>query len=812
MAQIQDSINGTPASASTATARRRKPAGSGGVPVMDIIFKTLHRWPWIVLSVAVCVTSAYFYLLRIPIVETRSAEILIKSDKGKTGGVEDFADFGLYTGGVDVNNEIMSLKSTDLMEEVVRRLRLNVNYFQDGRFRDPVLYGWNLPLTVSLPHLGDDASASFKVSVADGNRVTVSNLVYDGKQYEKSYTGRFNDSINTPMGRIAVMPTTNYVSGDDAEVLVQRVPVSAATGSWAGRLNVATSNEKGTVLRLTVADESAQRADDVLTNVIAVYNENWVRDKNQIAVSTSNFINERLGVIEQELGGVENEISSYKSANMMTDVQSMTSTAMNISQESANAIQDINTQLSLIRYVRQYVTGDTYRDQMMPAPAGLGVANVQGLISEYNAIMQKRNELIAKSSDKNPLVAQLDSQLAALRQVMVRTIDNNVMALNSQLKTLQHNEAKALSRVAASPAMAKHLLGIERQQKVKESLYLFLLQKREENELNQAFTAYNTRIVNKPGSAGVAPTPDRRSFMMFAFLLGLAIPFAYSFATESLNSKLRGRKDIEDLPTPFLGEIPLCGSSKPKKGQQESKAAKVYVKEGKRDVVNEAFRVLRTNLEFMRMHNNDGEADVIALTSFNPGSGKSFLIINLATALALKGRRVLVIDGDMRHATTSHHVGLPEDGLANYLNGSVEDPESVIVQDPNVPNLYVLPVGSIPPNPTELLESRRFGEMMARLRTEFDYILIDCPPVEVVADAQIIDRLADRTVFVLRAGVLERSMLPQLERLFDEKKYSNMAVILNGTHHNHRGRGYGYAYRYGYGYGYSNSYYYDKQK
>ena len=259
----------------------------------------------------------------------------------------------------------------------------------------------------------------------------------------------------------------------------------------------------------------------------------------------------------------------------------------------------------------------------------------------------------------------------------------------------------------------------------------------------------------------------------------------------------------------FLGEIPLYGEhSKKKKAKEieETPDRSVVVKAGKRDVINEAFRVLRTNLEFMKL--NKDEADVVAITSFNPGSGKSFITMNLGVALSLKNQRVLVIDGDMRHGSSSAYIGSPENGLSDVLNGSIANVNDAIVPAENHPTLCYLPIGTVPPNPTELLENKRFGEIIAALRKEYDYILIDCPPIEVVADAQIIDKMADRTIFVLRAGLLERAMLPLLEKIYDDKKYNNMAIVLNGTSSGHGRYGYSHSYRYGYGYGYGYGYNY----
>uniref|UniRef100_UPI0025B7A117 polysaccharide biosynthesis tyrosine autokinase n=1 Tax=Duncaniella muris TaxID=2094150 RepID=UPI0025B7A117 len=593
-----------------------------------------------------------------------------------------------------------------------------------------------------------------------------------------------------------------YKPGEAVELNVVKAPVSATAGGYESRMVIAMSGDKSSVINLTVTDQSTQRAQALLSTLIGVYNEYWIRDKNQIAVSTSNFINERLGVIESELGNVDSDISSYKSANLIPDVSAASSMYMSQNQQISQQIMDLKNQLKQTLYIKSYLGAASDNEKMLPMNSGVANVDIQSQITDYNNLVLQRNSLLAKSSDKNPLVVQLNEQMDQMRHAILASVDNSINALNMQISSLQGSQASTTSKIASNPSQAKYLLSVERQQKVKESLYLFLLQKREENELSQAFTAYNTRVVNKPASFG--PTaPNTRNILMMSFLLGLAIPFGVVYLMESNNTKVRGRKDVEHLAVPFLGELPQHGHEKKK---EAGEANTIVVKGGKRDIINEAFRVLRTNVEFM-CNSSEGNK-VIAMTSFNPGSGKSFVSMNLGMAIALKGKKVLIVDGDMRHGSTSAYMGSPAKGLADYLGGAVSEVDTLIVKTPECQNMQVLPIGSIPPNPTELLESPRFGELIGELKSRFDYVIIDCPPIEVVADAQIIDKFADRTFFVIRAGLFDRSMLPELDRLYEEKKYRNMSFILNGSRNDQGRYGYSHTYRYGYGYGYGYGYNY----
>ena len=773
--------------------------------IQDLLYLCLARWKWFVLSLMVTIGVATVYLLRTPAVYTRTASVLIKEDsKGKSvsSDLESFSEFGLFQSGTNVNNELITFQSPALMTEVVKRLRLDMNYFVPGKFHRQVAYGLTLPVDVTINDLPENESAGFTLKIQPDGTLYLSDFIRNGTDLdEKDVKGSLLDSITTPLGKIIIHTTPNYVKGEAYTLYVGKSSLYNAVNSCSSNLSVSLNSEKASVIDLSFKDNSTQRAEDVLSMLISVYNENWVKDKNQIAVSTSMFINERLGVIERELGNVDEDISSYKSEHLLPDVQAASSMYMAQSSEANAQILSLNNQLYMTRYIRNYLANDANRTQLLPANSGIESANIESQIAEYNKQLLQRNSLVANSSAENPLVVDMDQALASMRGAIIRSIDNQIVTLNSQIKSLRQTEQQTTSRIAANPTQAKYLLSVERQQKVKEALYLFLLQKREENELSQAFTAYNTRIVTPPHGSMLPTSPVHKNIFMVAFALGLLIPVVIIFMRENMNTRVRGRKDLENLTIPFIGEIPLF--TRKKKGilgkkPQEVKA--VVVKEGNRDIINEAFRVLRTNLEFMT--GKDKTSNVIIMTSFNPGSGKSFLTMNIAMSLAIKGKKVLVIDGDLRHASASSYIDSPDKGLSDYLGGRIDNLDEIIVPDPKHKSMDILPVGTIPPNPTELLFDERLKQTIDTVREQYDYVLIDCPPVELVADTQIIEKLADRTIFVVRAGLLERSMLSELEKIYDEKKYKNMSLILNGTEGSGGRYGYCYGYRYGYGSGY----------
>ena len=567
--------------------------------------------------------------------------------------------------------------------------------------------------------------------------------------------------------------------------------------SYTQKLWAELGNEDATIINLSIDDASVQKAEDILNTLIEVYNEKWIQDKNQTAVSTSRFIGERLGVIENELGHVDENISNYKSEHLLPDVQAASSLYMSQSAENKKEIQTLTNQLATAQFIRRELGGKEM-NQPLPTNSGIANVNIESQIGEYNKMVLDRNRLTANSSEKNPLVKDLGNSMQSMKRTILQSVDNLIVSLNTQIRSIRQQEATTTQQLASNPSQAKYLLSVERQQKVKEELYLYLLQKREENELSQAFTAYNTRMITAPRGSALPTAPNKKNILLVALALGLLVPAVIIFMQENMNTKVRGKKDLENLSVPYLGEIPLYFRNKKKKNKFSEYA--IVVEEGNRNIINEAYRVLRSNVDFMKSKNT--EQKVFIETSFNQGSGKSFLSMNIAMSFAIKGKKVLVIDGDLRHGTVSAYVGSPKKGLSDYLGNKEVVWNELLVIDKKYPNLHIIPVGTIPPNPTELLEDGSLATLMQDLRDEYDYIFIDCPPIDIVADTQIIEQYADRTLFVVRAGLLDRSLLPELESIYQEKRFKNLSVILNGT----ESTGGRYGYRYGYHNGYDSYY------
>ena len=780
------------------------------IRIQDLWSMFVPKWYWFAISLFITLTIAVLYLLSTPPIYTRTAAILVKDNSkssSSTGAMSDFSDLGIFKSNTNINNELLTLKSPTLMTEVVNRLGLNETFTIRKGLKNVDLYKVS-PVTITFCDK-IEVPLSFTIKFSSKEAFAISELEISGEDIGETLSAQMGDSIQTSAGTMIVSPTPEFTDAFiGTSVRYVRGSVRAAADTYANALVAELGNEDATIINLSINDTSIRKAEDILNTLIEVYNENWIRDKNQIAVSTSQFISDRLGVIESELGHVDENISSYKSEHLLPDVQAASSLYMAQSAENNKELSTLNNQLSTAQYIRRELNTKQL-DQTLPANSGIVSANIETQISEYNNLVLDRNRLIANSSEKNPLVKNMASSLQSMQRTIIQSVDNLIVSLNTQIRSLRRQEEATTNRLASNPNQAKYLLSVERQQKVKEELYLYLLQKREENELSQAFTAYNTRLITAPRGSMFPTAPRKMNILLVAFAVGLLVPAVGIFMKENMNTKVRGRKDLENLSIPFIGEIPQYSGTKKKwwefKHRKRQDMKTIVVNEGNRNIINEAFRVLRSNMDFMA--SKDNNQHVFVLTSFNPGSGKSFLAINIAISFAIKKKKILIIDGDLRHRTVSSYVDSPNKGLSDYLNNQIEDWKEIIVSYKGYTNLHILPIGTIPPNPTELLEDSKLSMLIEALRPEYDYIFIDCPPVDIVADAQIIEKWADRTIFVVRSGLLDRSMLSELENMYTGKRFKNLSMILNGT----ESTGGRYGYRYGYHYGYA-SYYGSKDK
>ena len=778
-----------------------------GVSLRDVLIECASRWRWYVVTVTVALIVGVLYVKKTQPVYKRDASIMVLERNRKPTIINellnDYMDFGFFSDNTNVNNVIAAIKSPDVMSEVVGLLDLNVSYTTSGMFYDNTLYGKSLPVKVVFRDLDEDDAAALHLSLDGRGGVKMSGFVKNGKElHSPDLTCNVGQTVNTPLGRLTIKSTSHYsgVSPDNDEIDVRKTAKRVAANRFLGGLSVEIGDKKSTILDLSYRDVSGEMAVDILSAVIDIYNKVWMKNRNEVTAGATRFLDERLAIIERELDSVDTDISKYKSDNLLPDIEKAYSLSMERADKNSAILLGLNTQLSVAGYIRDFIAARVNTNQLIPVNVGLDNDKIDALIDKYNAMQLERNKLVANSGEGNPLIKDMDSQLAQMRRSVLNSLNNLMVSLSTHIGHLQNYEQKTNTDISTNPTQAKVLLSVERQQKVKEALYLFLLQRREENQLSQSFNADNTQIIKSPSGSDVPLAPKTGMIMLVALVVGLALPTGVVYLLETTNNKVRGRKDVEERVTaPLVGEIPLVEDERRGVMSLKPQPAKDYgvvVEHGNHDVINEAFRIMRTNIEFLNAPGSG--ASVQMMTSYNTGSGKTFLTLNLASCLAIKEKRVLVVDCDLRTAALSRYADSQKPGLSDYLGRHIDDVDTIIHHVKVCPGLDILPSGTIPPNPAELLASDRFAALLQVLRTRYDYIFIDCPPIDAVADTSIISHYVDRSLFVVRAGKLERAMLDDLEKLYRSGRLNNLAVILNGT----RCAGTIYAYRYGYSYGY----------
>ncbi len=784
------------------------------VNLKQFLYLCLSNWQWFVISIIICLGLAFLYIMHAAPTYKRNALVMIRTnDDGNSMSANTamLQDLGINNGNTPVENEIAIIGSPDLMREVVRRLNLNTSYTTREGIRTVDLYGSTLPVTVEMPDLPEQDYASFRLHLKSDGDFTITDLKLLKKKFDPApIHGRLGVPVNTPLGRIIVNPAKGFdkmAKGSEMTVNVSRTSVRSAATGYAKALKTTVDKKMDNVVELSLTGPSIEKTTDILNTLIAAYNDSWMMDKREMANSSSEFIDERIQVLQQELGDVDHDISRFKSNNMLPDVTAAAQLYMTQASKGEEDLRQLENQEYMLRYVRNSLR-DT-KNGYKPLPSSLGVINAPALsqqLVQYNTRVSERNSLASQSSDNNPLLATMDAELDASRHALIATMDNEIAAVQEQIKTQHAMMGNARSQIASNPNQARYLLSVERQQKVKEELYLFLLQKREENQLNQALSSSNTRMIRSTDGPDDPVAPRKSIILLLAFVCGLAIPAGLIYLKEANVTVVRNRKDIAGLSIPFAGELPYDGKAKKSfssAGRHQDMAV-VAVKANSRNVINEAFRVIRTNLEFMR--GRDTKPQVVMVTSAFPGSGKTYITFNLAKSFAIKGKKVLVIDMDLRKASLSKYGDDHKYGIADYLADRIRNINDVIQPVKDTTDMWLIPVGTLPPNPTELLVSNRLPELLDELRKHYDYIFIDCPPVEVVADSSIIGSVADSTLFIVRAGLFPLEMTDVLEKYYADNKFPNMSVILNGTIYDGKGvnsyrKGYGSSYGYGYTYG-----------
>lgn len=765
------------------------PIGDEEINLRDQLESYLIHWKWFVLGVVLCVAAAFLYLRYATPQYSVSATIMIKDDKsgGMSSEMSAFEDMGLLFGNTtnSVDNEIEVLKSRTLMENVIRQHNLNISYFTKGRIKTSEVYG-NSPVKINFS-VADSVlykmDTTFTVHIKSDTRFAL--LDSEG---ENRGEYAFGENVASAMGSITVIPHFDEKDVVGKSVMMVVRPLDKVTLNYQDRLQVSLVNKNTSVIQLSLNDPVKEKAEDILNGLIRQYNEDVVADKNLVSKNTADFINDRLKVIERQLGDVEEDAESFKQSNKLTDITSEAEIALGSASDYEKRAVEAETKLQLTNYLIDYLNRNNDNSSLIPANIGPDDGNTGPLIMEYNGLVQERNRLLKSSTENHPTIINLDGQISELRQTIRETLGNLKSSQTISLNELKRQEKLLSSKISAVPEQERVFRGIQRQQQIKETLYLYLLQKKEETAISLAVTAPNAKIIDAAYGPEDPVSPKKKIVLLGSFILGLLIPIGVIYLKDLLDTKVQGRKDIEGkLTVPFLGDIP------------KSQSNEEIISMDSRSSAAEAFRILRTNLDFMLANVEGDKAKKIFVTSTVAGEGKTFVSINLAGTLALSGKKVLIVGMDIRNPKLTEYVEFPHSrGLTNYLTNGETDVEGMIFKfdKEGFDHLDILTSGAIPPNPAELLMSGKVGNLFADLEDKYDYIVVDTAPVSLVTDTLLISKYADVFVYVCRAGYLDKRLLAIPENLYKEKRLPNMAMLVNDSDSK---KGYGYGYGYGYG-------------
>ena len=810
-----------------------------------VIYTTLIlNWKWFVLSLIICLGAAHIYLRYATPIYQAAAKLLIKEEQnGRRGNsIQSSANLGIISNSNGIDNEMEILKSRTLAQQAVYDLKLYTTYRHEGRIKDHLIYGeQEVNVDMDYEHLKKlNAPMSFKITREGRNYHVVGSyfVPIDDNSYnpgpvtvDKVITA-LPATLGTRVGMVKFTQNGNYMLRDGESLKVTMIAPEIAAGKYVGSLSVSPSTKATSIAQLVITDEIPQRAIDYLKQLAIVYNRQANEDKNQIAVRTEQFINQRLEKINAELGNTEGQLESYKKRNNMVQLSMNASTAFSNADSYAQKLNEANTQVALLDELTKYMNEPSNRHQPIPSNVGLNDASATSLINKYNEIALQRNQLLHSASESSPTVTPLTSQLDDLQASIKRAMSQARAGLNIQRNSIASQQGKYQGQISNTPEQERILTQIGRQQEVKSGLYLMLLQKREENSISLAATADKGKLIDNPVFAGKV-TPKDSIILMIAFGLGLAIPALILFLLAFFRYKIEGHDDVAKLTKlPIIADVAIASDRAKTK-------ADIVVHENKNNLMEEIFRSLRTNLQFLMKEHDK----VILMTSTTSGEGKTFIASNVAISFALLGKKVVLVGLDIRKPRLAELFEIDDHhhGITNLLikdNITWDDVNKQIVNSGVNSNLDLLMAGPVPPNPGELVTRKSLEETMDILKEHYDYIIIDTAPVGLVTDTLALGRIANATVYVCRADYTQKSSFGLINGLAYEKKMPNMSIVLNGVDLSKKKYGYYYGYgkygKYGkyasygaygkqYGYGsygsygaygtygsYSNSHYGDK--
>ena len=791
------------------------------IDVKELLFKYLIHWPWFVGAVVACLIAAWVYLYISTPVYNISATVLIKDDKkggsaGMLSGLESLGLDGMVSSSQNIDNEIEVLRSKTIVKEVVEDLGLYISYTDEDEFPSRNTYKTS-PVQVSLtPQEADLLEEPMIVEMALQPQGSMDvNVKIAGNKYQKHFE-KLPAVFPTGKGTLAFFLTPDSVLSSkrtleeitDPEKTTRNITATInrplAVAKWCCKnMTIEPTSKTTSVAVISLKNSNVQRGKDFINKLLEMYNINTNNDKNEVAQKTAEFINERISIISKELGSTEKDLESFKRGAGITDLTSDAQIALTGSAEYEKKRVENQTQINLLQDLQKYMQNEGY--EVLPSNIGLQDLNLAAAINRYNDVLVERKRLLRTSTENNPTIINLDTSISAMKENVQVSLDRVLRGLYITKADLDREANRYSRRISEAPGQEREFVSIARQQEIKAGLYLMLLQKREENAITLAATANNAKIIDDAIADDAPVSPRSKITYLIALILGLGIPVGVIYLLELAKFKIEGRSDVEKLTSaPIVGDIPLT----------DEKQGAIAVFENQNNLMSETFRNVRTNLQFML--GNDKK--VILVTSTVSGEGKSFISGNLAISLSLLGKKVVIVGLDIRKPGLNKvfNISKREQGITQYLANPEKNLMDLVQLSDVSKNLYILPGGTVPPNPTELLARDGLDKAIETLKKNFEYVILDTAPVGMVTDTLLIGRVADLSVYVCRADYTRKNEYTLINELIDGNKLPNLCTVINGLDLKKRkygyyygygkyGKYYGYGKRYGYGYGYGET-------
>lgn len=766
----------------------------------DQIFIYLGHWPWFVLSLIIAMGAAYLYLRYEPNIYNTKATILIK-DEGNRAASElaAFQDIGVASGlnASGFENEMYVLKSNSLTERVVRKLNLNIRYISEGSIRSSELYN-SRPFTVRTVVPDSVSVSSFRPFYVLPISKTTFQLWHDDEEEKKEYN--FGDIVSLSSGDVQI--TSNKIGGFNSEsnfspIKVEIRSIPSTVAKFRRNVGVDHVGDRASVIQLSLNAENTGKSEAILDEIINQYNEDAIADRSMVTQNTAEFIQSRLKIISEELDSVESGKVDFKQSNKIIDLAAEGQITLVKESEFMRSLLDVEIQLELVNITTDYLRNAGDHD-LIPANLGIEAEGLMTSIANYNQVILERSRLLASSTEKNPSVILLNDQIREMKASIFEGLRSMKNTLEVRKNDIIEQSSRVDSDIVSAPPKEKLFRSIVRQQELKEALYLYLLEKREENAISMAVTAPKAKVVDYAYSSLGPISPNRQMILLIGLTLGLIIPFSIIYLKQLLDNKIRNKSQFEaaGISAPIIGELP-----KIRKNEEE------LININDRSILAESFRIMSANLQYLFVGKPKDEGRVVLVTSTIKGEGKTFISANLAITLANSGSSVLLVGGDLRNPQIHRYLTADKNkeksGVVEYLLHPDRTLDEFITSSDIYDNLSMMFSGTIPPNPAELLMTERVGTLFENLRERFDYVIVDTAPSMLVADTFLLSEYADSTIYVSRVGYSPKNLLAFVKEKIKQKKLENVAIAINNVDVENLGYGskYGYAYSYSYGYG-----------